>query len=152
MPSIEHYREQFLAHNGFDAPPILTCDFIYCDKDADRGEELATRYLGTYLASLLHHYELMGEHFSDLAGYEGYGKNAEMMRAIGESGFLKGFKRANAYGTPDQILGRLESRRKELGSFEQSTAFRFGGISYEEAEKSMRLFAKEVLPVLKTWD
>jgi len=29
---------------------------------------------------------------------------------------------------------------------------RFGGISYEQAEKSMRLFAKEVLPVLKTWD
>ena len=44
------------AERGFDAPPILTCDFIYCDKDADRGEELATRYLGTYLASLLHHY------------------------------------------------------------------------------------------------
>ena len=71
---------------------------------------------------------------------------------MGESGFLKGFMRANAYGTPDQILSRLESRRKALGSFEQSTAFRFGGISYEKAEKSMRLFAKEVLPVLKTWD
>ncbi|MBC8188338.1 MAG: hypothetical protein H8E78_09075 [Proteobacteria bacterium] len=94
----------------------------------------------------------MGDHFSDLIGYEGYGKNAEMMRAIGESGFLKGFKAANAYGTPDQILGVLESRKKVLGSFEQSTSFRFGGISYEHAEKSMRLFAKEVLPVLHSWD
>jgi hypothetical protein len=94
----------------------------------------------------------MGEHFSDMTGYEGYGKNAVVMRAMGESGFLKGFMQANAYGTPDQILGRLESRRKVLGSFEQSTSFRFGGISYEQAEKSMRLFAKEVLPVLKTWD
>jgi len=152
MPSIEHYREQFQKQNGSPAPPVLTCDFIYCDEKADRGEELATQYLGTYLASLLDHYELMGEHFSDMAGYEGYGKNAEMMRAIGESGFLKGFMRANAYGTPDQILGRLEDRRKALGRFEQSTAFRFGGISYEQAEKSMRLFAKEVLPVLKGWE
>lgn len=152
MPGIEHYREKFKTENGCEAPPVLTCDFIYCDEKADRGEELAEQYLGTYLASLLDHYELMGEHFSDISGYEGYGKNAEMMRAVGQSGFLTGFMQANAYGTPDQILGRLESRRKVLGSFEQSTAFRFGGISYEQAEKSMRLFAKEVLPVLKTWD
>ncbi len=152
MPGIERYRDAFEAHHGVAAPPVLTCDFIYCDESADAGEELATRYLGTYLASLLDHYELMGEHFSDIVGYEGYGKNANVLRAVGESGFLKGFKEANAYGTPDQILGALESRKKVLGRFEQSTSFRFGGISYERAEKSMRLFAKEVLPVLKTWD
>jgi alkanesulfonate monooxygenase SsuD/methylene tetrahydromethanopterin reductase-like flavin-dependent oxidoreductase (luciferase family) len=152
MPGIEHYREKFKAENDSEAPPVLTCDFIYCDEKAGRGEELAKQYLGTYLASLLDHYELMGEHFSATVGYEGYGKNATTLRAVGESGFLNGFMQANAYGTPDQILGRLESRRKALGSFEQSTAFRFGGISYDQAEKSMRLFAREVLPVLKTWD
>jgi alkanesulfonate monooxygenase SsuD/methylene tetrahydromethanopterin reductase-like flavin-dependent oxidoreductase (luciferase family) len=152
MPGIERYRELFQSENGTEAPPVLTCDFIYCDENEARGEELATQYLGTYLASLLDHYELMGEHFSSMTGYEGYGKNAETLRAVGESGFLKGFLLANAYGTPDQILGRLETRRKALGSFEQSTSFRFGGISYEQAEKSMRLFAKEVLPILKSWD
>jgi hypothetical protein len=94
----------------------------------------------------------MSDHFSEMKGYEGYGRNAEMLRAVGESGFLHGFMQANAYGTPDQILGRLESRRKVLGAYEQSTSFRFGGISYADAEKSMRLFAKEVLPVLKSWD
>jgi hypothetical protein len=82
----------------------------------------------------------------------GYGRNAEVLRKVGESGDLEGFKQANAYGTPDQILGTLESRRKVLGNFEQSTAFRFGAIPYDQAETSMRLFAKEVLPVLKTWD
>ena len=152
MPGIEHYREKFEAENNSVAPPVLTCDFIYCDEKAGRGEELAKQYLGTYLASLLDHYELMGEHFSATVGYEGYSKNAKTLRAVGKSGFLNGFMQANAYGTPDQILGRLESRRKALGSFEQSTAFRFGGISYDQAEKSMRLFAREVLPVLKTWD
>jgi alkanesulfonate monooxygenase SsuD/methylene tetrahydromethanopterin reductase-like flavin-dependent oxidoreductase (luciferase family) len=152
MKSIEHYRERYRAENEGEPPPILTCDFIYCDARADRGEELAKQYLGTYLASLLEHYELMSDHFSEMKGYEGYGRNAEMLRAVGESGFLHGFMQANAYGTPDQILGRLESRRKVLGAYEQSTSFRFGGISYADAEKSMRLFAKEVLPVLKSWD
>ena len=30
-------------------------------------------------------------------------------------------------------------------------SFSFGGIPVEEAEASLRLFAREVLPVLKTW-
>ena len=107
---------------------------------------------GVDLPPLLEHYELMSDHFSDIEGYRGYGKNAEVLRRVGESGFLEGFKAANAYGTPDQILGVLESRKKVLGNFEQSTSFRFGAIPYEQAEQSMRLFAKEVLPVLKTWD
>ena len=152
LPSIERYRASYEAAHGSEAPPVLTCDFIYCDEKADRGEELATQYLGSYLASLLDHYELMGDHFAEIEGYQGYGKNAEILRAVGETGFLVGFKEANAYGTPDQILGMLESRKKALGGFEQSTAFRFGAIPYELAEKSMRLFAKEVLPVLKDWD
>ena len=37
------------------------------------------------------------------------------------------------------------------GPFEAAPAFRFGGVPYEEAEASMRLFAAEVLPVLKSW-
>jgi hypothetical protein len=32
-----------------------------------------------------------------------------------------------------------------------NVAFRFGGIPYEKAEASLQLFAKEVLPVLKSW-
>jgi hypothetical protein len=38
-----------------------------------------------------------------------------------------------------------------IGEFELDAAFRFGGIPYDTAEASLRLFAKEVLPVLKTW-
>ena len=108
--------------------------------------------MGSYLASLLEHYELMGDHFEDMAGYQGYGKNAELLRKLGETGFLKGFLRANAYGTPDQILETLDKRRGDLGPFELATSFRYGGIPFEEAERSMRLFAREVLPVLATWD
>ena len=31
------------------------------------------------------------------------------------------------------------------------TCFRFGGTPYELAERSLRLYAREVLPVLKGW-
>ena len=32
-----------------------------------------------------------------------------------------------------------------------NAAFRFGGIPFDLAEPGLRLFAKEVLPVLKSW-
>jgi alkanesulfonate monooxygenase SsuD/methylene tetrahydromethanopterin reductase-like flavin-dependent oxidoreductase (luciferase family) len=50
-----------------------------------------------------------------------------------------------------KLLRELEARRAVIGEFELDTAFRFGGIPYDTAEKSLRLFAKEVLPVLQSW-
>ena len=49
------------------------------------------------------------------------------------------------------VLRELEARRGVLGDFELNAAFRFGGVPYEIAEKGLKLFAKEVLPVLKSW-
>jgi hypothetical protein len=45
----------------------------------------------------------------------------------------------------------LEERRKLLGDFEMNVAFRFGGTPYEVSERGLKLFAKEVLPVVKSW-
>jgi len=38
-----------------------------------------------------------------------------------------------------------------VGDFEMNVAFRFGGTPFEVAERGLRLFAKEVLPVVKSW-
>lgn len=152
MPSIERYRGRFQEVHGRAAPPLMTADFCVCMDDAERARERAHRYMGTYLGSLLAHYEVMGDHFTNTEGYEAYGKAAEVLRRVGESGFLEMFMKATSWGTPDQILANLEARRELIGPFEFTTAFRFGGIPFEEAEASMRLFASEVLPVLKSWD
>jgi hypothetical protein len=45
----------------------------------------------------------------------------------------------------------MEERRAAIGEFELCTSFRFGGTPYDLAERSLRLYAKEVLPVLKSW-
>jgi hypothetical protein len=46
------------------------------------------------------------------------------------------------------LPGTLRQRRKIVGDFELNVAFRFGGMPYEVAERGLKLFAKEVLPVL----
>ena len=100
---------------------------------------------------MLEHYEVMGTHFEGMKGYESYAGAAGALKQMGEAGFLNGFIDATAYGTPDQVIAKYRARWDLIGGFEAAPAFRFGGIPYDEAEASMRLFAKEVLPVLKSW-
>ncbi len=151
LPSVEKHRARYLELHGAKAPPPMTCDFCYCTTDAAQAEAHASRYLGTYLDSILEHYEIMGDHFKATKGYAAYAEASTSLKKMGKEGFLKGFMSATSWGTPDRILQRLEARRDLLGSFELATSFRFGGIPYEEAEASLRLFAKEVMPVVKKW-
>ena len=53
-------------------------------------------------------------------------------------------------GHARQNLARVRSASKIIGDFELNVAFRFGGTPYEVAERGLRLFAKEVLPALKS--
>ena len=38
-----------------------------------------------------------------------------------------------------------------VGQFELATSFRFGGTPFDLAETGLRLYAKEVLPVVRAW-
>ena len=84
-----------------------------------------------------------------MKGYDAYQQKAEIARKGGLEGAVAGFMQAASWGTPDKILRGLEERRKIVGDFELNVAFRFGGMPYEVAERGLKLFAKEVLPVLK---
>ena len=151
VPAIEKWRARYQEETGEPAPPPMTADFCFCHPDADHAKEAGERYQAAYLRSLLEHYEMTGDHFAATKGYDAYGKQAEALNRIGFDGYLAGFLRANSYGTPDQILEKFEERRGIIGEFELATCFRFGGIPFEEAEASQRLFAAEILPVLKSW-
>ena len=52
----------------------------------------------------------------------------------------------NNYGNPDQCIKNIENARKHYYFDTLTTTFNFGGIPHVEILKSMRLFAKEVMP------
>ena len=109
------------------------------------------RYLASYLASILERYELMGEHFSGMKGYERYGQQAGTLRDIGFDKYLDDFLASNAYGTPQQILDKLRQRFEITGPFDMATCFRFGGIPIEQTRASVQLFAEKVMPEPRSW-
>jgi alkanesulfonate monooxygenase SsuD/methylene tetrahydromethanopterin reductase-like flavin-dependent oxidoreductase (luciferase family) len=151
LPAIEKWRTMYRELNLEEPPPPLICDFVYCHGDVDIAMERGQRYLGTYLESVLEHYEVMGDHFQSTKGYEAYAGAAEALRRIGASGFLEGFLDATAHGTPDQVIEKYRTRWELIGPFEAAPSFRFGGVPMDQAEASMRLFASAVLPELKSW-
>lgn len=152
-PAFDTYRTQFQAHHGGESPPApMVCDFTFCDSDRDRAETMAREHITGYLASVLHHYELTSDHYKLTRGYEAYGNNVDAIRAIGLEKMAERYLTVQVWGTPDQILRRLEERRDIVGDFDLTLCFRYAGLSYEEAAASLRLFGEEVLPVLHSWE
>ena len=151
-PMIERGRELHAKYHGGEPPTIMLTEFCVCGTDLAATEEEARRYQGKFVESNFHHYEFLGEHFKSVKGYDSYQQKADLARkAGGLEGAVTGFMQAASWGTPDKILRGLEARRKVVGDFELNVAFRFGGTPYEVSERGLKLFAKEVLPVVKSW-
>jgi alkanesulfonate monooxygenase SsuD/methylene tetrahydromethanopterin reductase-like flavin-dependent oxidoreductase (luciferase family) len=151
LPAIEHGRQLHRKYHGGAPPQIMLTEFCVCGTDLAQTEEEARQFQGKFVESNFHHYEFLGEHFKTVKGYDAYQQKAEIARTGGIEGAVKGFMQAASWGTPDKILRGLEERRRFIGDFELNVAFRFGGIPYDIAERGLKLFAAEVLPVLKSW-
>ena len=149
LPNIERGRALHRTYHGTEPPQIMLTEFCVCSPNLAEAEEEARRYQGKFVESNFYHYEFLGEHFKTVKGYDAYQQKAEIARQGGLEGAVAGFMQAASWGTPDKILRGLEERRKIVGDFELNVAFRFGGMPYEVAERGLKLFAKEVLPVLK---
>lgn len=150
-PVIHRGRDLYRKYHGTDAPGIMLTEFVVCGTSLSETEEWARQYQGKFVESNFHHYEFLGEHFKTVKGYDAYQQKAEIARKGGLEGAVAGFMQAASWGTPDKILRGLEARRKIIGDFEINVSFRFGGTPFEISKQGLKLFAKEVLPVLKTW-
>ena len=100
---------------------------------------------------MLEHYELLADYHKNTKGYEAYGAATEILKAAGKEKALHDFVDVQAWGTPQQILDKLEKRRQVLGDFEWNVMASFAGMPFETVESSVRLIGKEVLPEVKTW-
>jgi alkanesulfonate monooxygenase SsuD/methylene tetrahydromethanopterin reductase-like flavin-dependent oxidoreductase (luciferase family) len=145
------YRKAWAKCQQGDPPFPLTGDLMFCDASAERAEELARTYMSNYFLTIVHHYELMSEHFSQVKGYEMYANAAELFRQVGIEPAVQTYVGIQTWGTPDEILAKLEGRRELLGGFETLAICRYGGMPVDEAEASMRLFAEKVVPEIHSW-
>jgi alkanesulfonate monooxygenase SsuD/methylene tetrahydromethanopterin reductase-like flavin-dependent oxidoreductase (luciferase family) len=144
------YRSVFSQVNGVDAPPPIVAGWVLCDTDAGRAEEHARRYVGDYYRSVIRHYELVGDHLTRLRGYEAYkGVQERISQPGGADLMVDFFLSLQIWGTPEQCHEKIVATIDRTGGEAFNGVFSYGGMPYEIAEESLRLFASEVMPALK---
>jgi alkanesulfonate monooxygenase SsuD/methylene tetrahydromethanopterin reductase-like flavin-dependent oxidoreductase (luciferase family) len=148
---LEQYRKSYREHCGAQPPPPLTGDLMFCDEDPQRAEALAMQYMPNYFLTIIRHYEIMGEHFKQVKGYDHYATAGELFEQVGLETAARVYCGVQTWGTPDAILEKLRARRELLGEFELDLISCYGGMPVEVAERSLRLFAEKVLPELQRW-
>ena len=73
------------------------------------------------------------------------------MQAAGMEAIADEYLASQTWGTPEQILEKIRTRRAILGDYDVLLVMRFAGLPYEILERSLRTFATEVMPELRSW-
>ena len=147
------YRGVYREVNGADAPPPVLAGWTYCDEDAGRARAMAERYIGGYWNTVVEHYEILGDHLRTTKGYETYARMQEIANAPGGvDAMTQFFLDLQVWGTPEQCYEKIMTIRELTGAGAYNGVFSYAGMPYEDAERSMRLFARTVLPRLRALD
>lgn len=150
VKELHDYRAVFRAVNGVEAPPPIVAGWVLCDPDPGRAEERARRYIGGYYRSVIDHYELVGDHLGRLRGYEAYkAVQDRISQPGGADEMIDFFLGLQVYGTPAQCYQKIVATIDRTGGEAFTGVFSYAGMPYDEAEASLRLFAREVMPELK---
>jgi len=147
LVNMRHYAE--LRRNaGYEPSHTKLALWTYVAETTSEAQAGAQRYMVEYADSALRHYELLGTHLRGIKGYEAYGTQSEALRKDA-SPFKQGFYKSHPWGTPEQTVARATELANAFGTDEIMFIFKYGAMPMAVAEKSMRLFAKEVMPALK---
>jgi alkanesulfonate monooxygenase SsuD/methylene tetrahydromethanopterin reductase-like flavin-dependent oxidoreductase (luciferase family) len=150
VTDLDAYRTVYREANGVEAPPPIVGGWTYCDDNPARAEELARRYIGNYWTSVVSHYELVGDHLTKMKGYEAYkDMQQRASRKGGIDEMLDFFLHLQVWGTPEQCYEKILDIQRRTGAEAFTGVFSYGGMPYDLAEASLRLFAGEVMPELK---
>ncbi|MFN8027486.1 MAG: LLM class flavin-dependent oxidoreductase [Acidimicrobiia bacterium] len=132
-----------------DQPTTLL--WMYCAETEAEAEEGWTYYRNQVQAATHHYFEWNNPGFAGISGMEEY-----LTRQSADVGpvdaNLATHRETQPIGTPEQIIERIRSVQWNISLEELVIHFFYGGMPADKAEKSLRLFAKEVLPAIQAMD
>lgn len=146
---LDEYRRVYRELNAAEAPAPVCAGWTFCDESAERARDMARRYIGGYFKSVLDHYNFGSDHLAKTKGYEYYGKMADKIQTYGADSVTDFFVDLQISGTPEQCYEQILDVRRRVGNEHFVGVFSYAGMPYPEAERNMRLFAKEVMPQLQ---
>jgi len=147
------YREAATASGHTPRPPIGLFNVLVTE-DAREAEELGAVHMGAMFDSIDRHYKFSDGHLSGVKGYEFYAKLAKTYTklSVDEQSKVKAvefYRSLHAAGTPAQVLEKFRYIHHTVPLEHAIGTFAFGGLPYPKLERSFKLFAEKVLPVLQ---
>ncbi len=145
--ALRPYQEKWRSLRSTEPPVPVAGQLVYCHEDAETAREHGMQYVREYFSTIAEHYEIGGAHFKETKGYEFYANAAEAIQAMGLEALAEIYAGVNTFGDPEEIAAQLRNQQ-EILECDHDILFipKYGSMSQEEAEASMRLFAHEVIP------
>jgi alkanesulfonate monooxygenase SsuD/methylene tetrahydromethanopterin reductase-like flavin-dependent oxidoreductase (luciferase family) len=151
--SWEDYRDDVRGFNTMRAgngwgpvQPTVVVNAACFDTEAEAWDVMRKHTIEAQLSVQRHYLWKDVERLRNTKGYEQYAQFGELSNRKTPEELGERAAQPQAWGTPDQVVEKLLHVQKMTSAEELVLNFRFGGMPVETAERSMRLFAKEVLP------
>jgi alkanesulfonate monooxygenase SsuD/methylene tetrahydromethanopterin reductase-like flavin-dependent oxidoreductase (luciferase family) len=123
---------------------------LYCSEDAANEQHLIRQWVSEYIDSALKMYELGTDNFAPGKSYAEYrtkgshfgdGSYADALQTLTTKWLRDGI-----FGTPQECAEKVAAHRNAMDPSELALLTGFGTMPMEAAEKSMHLFAEQVMP------
>ena len=149
--SFDSYQKDVSDFNRYRAErgwgpvqPTVTVKVACFDTETEAWD-VVSRHVPEGIRNSFKHYEIFSS--STMATTKGYEQHAPLAaREPTDEEIVEREARPQAWGTPDQIVDKLRRIQQKTGAEEFVFNFKYGTMPVEVAERSMRLFAAEVLP------
>jgi alkanesulfonate monooxygenase SsuD/methylene tetrahydromethanopterin reductase-like flavin-dependent oxidoreductase (luciferase family) len=151
----------FRAEEGFEPIHPIMVPNLFCASSVDEAVEYGVTTTNTYMMAANKHYEFaQAERFANIKGYEQWAQTLSRRAPSAESGPPSTDASTpppesaphGLFGTPEMLIERLQWIANNVRPSQVVVITNQGGIPPDAVERSLRLFAKEVLPVAQAMD
>ena len=151
--SWEAYKEDVQGFNAIRAgkgwapiQPSVAVNVTCFDTEAEAWDTILKHSIEAGISVQRHYGWKDVERFKNTKGYEQYVQFSEAVNTRTPEDLGERAARPQAWGTPDQVFEKLKHIQRMTSAEEFMLNFRFGAMPAAAAERSMRLFAADVLP------
>jgi alkanesulfonate monooxygenase SsuD/methylene tetrahydromethanopterin reductase-like flavin-dependent oxidoreductase (luciferase family) len=149
---VNRYRVTAREAGFTPRPPIILVN-VCCMESGDEARELAYKHMGLGWDTIDAHYRFSDGHLNGVKGYEYYAKMTKTFAKLtadsaAREKAVEFFVNLMAVGTPQDCLDKIAYIRKLTGLDHFVGHFTYGGMSLENCQRNMRLFAEKVIPAL----
>jgi alkanesulfonate monooxygenase SsuD/methylene tetrahydromethanopterin reductase-like flavin-dependent oxidoreductase (luciferase family) len=151
---IEQYNAERISI-GLPPERPITMLAVYCAESSDEVER-GHQFIAEWNDSHRRHYQLENlDQWKNVGGYEWRAEQARLANTLSPAD-LAAYREKTApghvTGTPQEVIRQLTEKLTAVGAAELCVTLMFGSMPLEIAQRSMRLFAREVLPAIHAMD